>query len=165
MQVRVAQSAESALVAEVLSTAAAKLVERGQSLWSSAEVSEGAVAPHVSSGLYYLGIEEGHVVGVFRFQLQDRAFWPEIPEGTSAYLHKLAVRPERNGQGLAHGLLAHAARLTRDRGLRFLRLDCLAGRPKLRAVYESFGFRHHSEKQIGTQIFHRFELDVGAPDV
>jgi GNAT superfamily N-acetyltransferase len=164
MHVRVAQPAESSLVAGVLSAAAAKLVERGQALWSSAEVSELAVTPHVATGLYFLGIEQAAVVGVFRLQLQDRAFWPEIPDGTSAYLHKLAVRPEKQGQGLAHDLLAHAVRLTREKSLRFLRLDCMAGRPKLRAVYESFGFRHHSEIQMGRQVFDRFELDVAVPD-
>ena len=164
MYVRVALPAESSLVADVLSAAAAKLVERGQGLWTSSEVSEPAVAPNVAGGLYFVGIEGAEVVGVFRLQLQDRAFWPEIPDGTSVYLHKLAVRPERHGQGLAHELLAHAVRLTRERGLRFLRLDCISGRPKLRAVYESFGFRHHSEIRIGSKLFDRFELDVGAPD-
>jgi GNAT superfamily N-acetyltransferase len=164
MHVRVAQPAESWLVADVLSAAAAKLVQRGHGLWTSAEVSEAAVAPHVASGLYFVGIDGAEVIGVFRLQMQDRAFWPEIPDGTSAYLHKLAVRPERHGQGLAHELLGHAVRLTRERSLRYLRLDCMAGRPKLRAVYESFGFRHHSEKQMGSQMFERYELDVGAPD-
>jgi GNAT superfamily N-acetyltransferase len=163
MHVRLAQASESSLVADVLSAAAAKLVERGQALWTGAEVSELAVAPHVAAGLYFLGIEQAEVVGVFRLQLQDRAFWPEMPEGTSAYLHKLAVRPESQGHGLAAHLLAHAVRLTRERRLRFLRLDCMAGRPKLRAVYESFGFRHHSEKRMGNQVFDRFELDAGAP--
>jgi GNAT superfamily N-acetyltransferase len=161
MQIRLAQPEDAAIVAGVLSAAAAKLEERGEALWTSAEVSEPAVAPHIQSGLYYVGTEQGEAIGVFRFQLEDRAFWPEIPQGTSAFLHKLAVVPEKQGQGLAHELLAHAVHLTREKGLRFLRLDCMAGRPKLVAVYESFGFGHHSRKQIGRQMFHRLELDLG----
>jgi GNAT superfamily N-acetyltransferase len=160
VEVRVALPTDAETVAGVLAAAAARLAEQGHPLWTIAEVSEPAVAPHVRSGLYYLGEDDGEAVGVFRFQLQDPAFWPEIAQGTSAYLHKLAVAPARQGQGIAHALLGHAVRLTREKGLRFLRLDCMAGRPRLAAVYESFGFRHHSDKQIGGQVFHRFEFDV-----
>lgn len=119
---------------------------------------------HIERGLYHVGFEAECAVGVFRLQSRDPAFWPEISDGTSAYLHKLAVLPERQGRGFAHELLRHAVTLTRENHLRFLRLDCVAGRPKLRAVYESFGFRHHSLKQVGGGMFDRFEFDVGAPD-
>ncbi|MDB5898685.1 MAG: acetyltransferase family protein [Ramlibacter sp.] len=165
MHVRVAEPADVAAVARVLSAAAVKLVTRGEALWTLAEVSETAVEPHIRSSLYHVGFDGEEVVGAFRLQLQDPVFWPEIPEGTSAYLHKLAVLPGKQGRGFAHQLLGHAVRLTREKGLLFLRLDCVANRPKLRSVYESFGFRHHSQKQIGGGMFDRFEFDVGAPDV
>jgi GNAT superfamily N-acetyltransferase len=164
VQVRLAQSEDAAIVSGLLSAAAANLRERGEELWSAAEVSELAVLPDIRSGLYQLGFDGLEAVGVFRLQLQDLAFWPDIPDGTSAYLHKLAVIPTLQGQGLAHVLLGHAVRLTREKDLRFLRLDCRGGRPKLRAVYESFGFRHHSQKLLGGQVFERFELELGAPN-
>lgn len=164
MHVRLARPEDAAIVAGVLSAAAANLREKGKELWSAAEVSDLAVSPHIGEGLYHLGLLGTEPVGVFRLQSQDPVFWPEIPAGTSAYLHKLAVIPTRQGQGLAHLLLGHAVGLTRARGCRFLRLDCMGGRPRLRAVYESFGFRHHSQKLLGGQPFERFEFDVGAPD-
>ena len=161
MQVRLAEAADVPLVAGVLSAAASGLVERGHALWTASEVSERAVAPDIRAGLYHLGMDGPQAVGVFRLQWQDRDFWPEIADGTSAYVHKLAVVPQRQGLGLAHALLHHAVRLTRERRLQFLRLDCMGGRPRLRAVYEAFGFRHHSQKRIGDCMFDRFELDLG----
>jgi GNAT superfamily N-acetyltransferase len=163
MHVRLATPADAAIVAGVLSAAAANLRETGKELWSPAEVSELAVSPHIGEGLYHLGLLGAEPVGVFRLQPQDPDFWPEIPAGTSMYLHKLALIPSRQGQGLAHLLLGHAAGLTRARGCRFLRLDCMGGRPQLRIVYERFGFRHHSQKVLGGQPFERFEFDVGTP--
>jgi GNAT superfamily N-acetyltransferase len=160
VQLRLARPSEASLVAGILSAAAAKLRERGESLWTAAEVSEAAVAPHIRDGLYHVGLDGGQAVGVFRLQTEDRAFWPEIPDGTSAYLHKLAVVPEKQGHGLGQLFLRHAVAATREKGLRFLRLDCMGGRPKLRAIYETFGFRHHSQKQIGDSLFERFELDL-----
>ena len=97
---------------------------------------------------------------MFRLQTSDLVFWPEMADGTSAYLHKLAVHPSKQGQGFAHRLLRHAVDLTRARGVEFLRLDCIGDRPKLRAVYERFGFAHHSQKLLGGQVFDRFELNV-----
>jgi GNAT superfamily N-acetyltransferase len=161
MKVRLALPSDTAAVSGVLDAAAAHLRNRGQALWTQGEVSESAVAPHVRGGLYYLGHDGEDAVGVFRLQLEDPSFWPEMADGTSTYLHKLAVVPARQGRGIAQELLGHAVWLTREKGLRFLRLDCMAGRPRLVAVYESFGFRHHSDKQIGGQVFHRFEFDVG----
>ena len=165
MQFRVARLQDVASVAGVLSAAAADLRKRELALWSVGEVSESAVEPHVSSGLYHVGHDEARVVGVFRLQTSDPAFWPEIPEGNSAYLHKLAVLPECRGQGFACMLLRHAVELTQTEGLGFLRLDCMGGRPKLRAVYESFGFRHHSQIVLWGKTFERFELDVGVCNV
>lgn len=140
MQFRLARPEDIAIVAGVLSAAAKDLRERNLTLWSTAEVSKEAVEPHVNDGLYHVGLEGTKVVGVFRLQARDPSFWPEIPEGTSVYLHKLAVLPEGRGQGLAHMLLHQAVEITQSKGLRFLRLDCIGGRPKLRATYENFGF-------------------------
>jgi GNAT superfamily N-acetyltransferase len=160
MDFRLAEAVDAPMVARVLSAAAAKLVQRGDALWTADEVSERSVEPHVRAGLFHLGLERGEVIGVFRLQLEDRTFWPEAPVGTSAYLHKLAILPGNQGRGLAHELLRHAVCLTREMRLQSLRLDCMACRPKLRAVYETFGFKHHSKKQMGAQMFHGLEFDV-----
>ena len=164
MRIRQAHAHETGLVAQVLTSAAESLAAKGRPLWSPAEVSEAAVKEQLRAGTYYIAMDDQGPVGVFLFQLEDRQFWPEIAEGSSAYIHKLAVAPRGQGRGLAHALLRHACQLTREHGRRFLRLDCEAGRPKLSAVYERFGFRHHSEKVLGEQVFHRYEFEVGSAD-
>ena len=165
MQIRQAQSEEASLVADVLSAAAASLMQKGNTLWSAAEVNEAAVSEHVRAGMYYAAFDHEGPVGVFRFQLQDRHFWPEVQDGLSAFVHKIAVYPHKQGRDVSHELLRHARELTRQHGRQFLRLDCVAGRSKLRAVYERFGFRHHSVINLGDRFFNRFELEVGAKDV
>ena len=164
MRIRPAQAHESCLVADLLTAAAESLVQRGQALWASAEVSEAAVRVHVETGMYHVAFDDEGPIGVFRFQLEDPYFWPEVETGSSAFVHKMAVHPHRQRRGVAQLLLHHACELARQRGRRFLRLDCVSGRPKLRAVYQNFGFVHHSQKQIGRQVFDRFEFQVGEPD-
>jgi GNAT superfamily N-acetyltransferase len=161
MYIRQASSEEAALVSSVLSAAAANLSQKGLALWGRAEVSEEAVKDQVRAGTYYVAFEGDSPVGVFRLDLEDRLFWPEVMDGSSAFIHKVAVHPHKQGRNVAHALLGHACELARQHGRSFLRLDCMGGRPKLRAVYERFGFRHHSDKKLGDRIFHRFEFEVG----
>jgi GNAT superfamily N-acetyltransferase len=153
------------LVAGVLAAAAGRLRDRGQELWSVAEVSEERIAAHVEQGRYYVGADAAGTVGVFRIDEEDPLFWPEMPAASAFYVHKVAVDPRRQGQGAAQRLLACACDIARANGRRVLRLDCAGGRPKLRAVYERFGFRHHSDKILAGRVFHRFELDLDAPEL
>ena len=161
MQILQAHPQEASLVADVLSFAATSLVEKGNALWTAAEVSEAAVCEHVRSGMYYAAFADEGPVAVFRFQLEDRLFWPEVPDGLSAFIYKIAVYPQKQGRDISRGLLRHACKRTRQHGVHFLRLDCIGGRPMLRAVYERFGFRLPSVKTLGDRVFDRFELDVG----
>ena len=64
-------------------------------------------------------------------------------------MHRLVVRRRFKGQSLSTSLLQWAADRAREMGKRSLRLDCDASRPKLRALYERFGFRLHSFRQVG----------------
>lgn len=164
MHIRQANPGEESIIADVLSAAATGLEKSGNALWSAAEVNEEAVKAHVHAGMYYAAFDDEGLVGVFRFQLEDRLFWPEIPDGSSAFVHKIAVYPHKQGRDAAHVLLHYACELTRQHDRQFLRLDCIGGRPKLRAVYERFGFRHHSAKELGGRVFDRFEFEVGAAD-
>lgn len=164
MYIRQVQPNEAHLVAGVLTAAAVALVDKGEVLWDLAEVTQAAVDGHVRAGMYYAAFDDEGPVGVFRFQLEDRYFWPEIPEGSSAFVHKLAVCPHKQGRDLAQVLLRHACDLTRELGLQFLRLDCVSARPRLRAMYERFGFHHHSQKTLGDRTFDRFEFKVVKAD-
>ena len=160
LDIRQAQPHEAGLVAHVLGAAAAKIRDRGEIIWDPPEVSETAVEADVRAGMYYIASDGEGPVGVYRFQLADPHFWPEIPEGTSAYVHKLAVYPHKQGGSVARALLAHARELARQLGRQYLRLDTVTGKPGLRAVYEGFGFRHHSEKTLDGLVFDRFELPL-----
>jgi len=45
-------------------------------------------------------------------------------------------------------------------GRTHVRLDCEASRPRLRAVYERFGFHHHSDRQVGPYFVSRYEFVI-----
>jgi GNAT superfamily N-acetyltransferase len=97
---------------------------------------------------------------VVKFQLEDTLFWPDVPRGQSAFVHRLAVRRQFAGGVVSTVLLDWAVGRARTLGKTYLRLDCEASRLRLRAVYERFGFRHHSDRQVGANFVARYEYEI-----
>ena len=149
-------------VAEILHEAACWLEQSGMPMWREDELRAAHVVGDVQAGLFFLAEHDGTPVGVMKFQLEDPIFWPDVPAGHSAFIHRLAVRRQFAGGTVSSVLLNWAADRARSFGRRHLRLDCEAARPRLRAVYERFGFQHHSDRQVGPYFVARYKYDVTA---
>jgi GNAT superfamily N-acetyltransferase len=163
ISVRRASPADVPLVEEVLREAASWLEKRGVPLWLPSELGRSDIEAHVTDGLYFLAEVNGECAGTFRFQLTDPEFWPDVPPHESVFVHRLAVRRQYSGGQVSSAMLTWAAERGRQLGRSYLRLDCEARRPRLRAVYEAFGFRHHSDRQVGPFFVSRYELPLEMP--
>ncbi len=128
-------------------------------MWREDEVTTDRIREDVAAGLFFLAVSESEPVGTIKFQLADPLFWPDVPDD-AAYVHRLAVRRCFAGGAVSYAMLRWAAERAAVLGRRFLRLDCEASRPRLRAVYERFGFRHHSDRQVGRFFVARYEYPV-----
>jgi GNAT superfamily N-acetyltransferase len=147
-------------VSTILTEAASWLEERGIPLWRMDDVSVEQLRGAVASGLFVLGEANGTAAGILKYQLHDSLFWPDVPDGESAFVHRVAVRRDYAGGTVSGALLKWAVDRTRTLGRRYLRLDCDASRPKLRLVYERFGFQYHSDRRVGPYHVARYEYDV-----
>ena len=67
---------------------------------------------------------------------------------TSGWIEDIVVSAAHRGQGIGQLFLAEAARLTRERGLKHLRLSVLAGNDGAEAAYRRFGFRHYATTMV-----------------
>jgi GNAT superfamily N-acetyltransferase len=160
VKIRRATPQDTAEVSAILKEAARWLEESGMPLWREGELGPANIVADVAEGLFFVAERLGNVAGVVRFQLEDAIFWPDVPQGEAAYIHRLAVRRRYAGTGVSTALLRWAVERTQGLGRRYLRLDCVASRPRLRAVYESFGFQHRDDRQVGPYFVSRYEYDV-----
>lgn len=160
MQIEQARIDDADAVASVLQEAALWLSNTGRPLWIPSEVSYERVLRDTEAGIYFSARIGDDVIGVMRFELDDPFFWPEIEAGTSAFVHKLAVRRSWANNGVSTALLTFARERARGLDRSHLRLDCVADRQALRAIYERFGFTLHSCVQKGARSFARYELAV-----
>lgn len=147
-------------VSDILDEAASWLVQQNLALWEKEEVSPEAIRQDVAAGLFYIAFVKADPAGVVKFQIEDLMFWSDISQEDSAFIHRLAVRRCFAGGNVSTALLKWAVKQSRDLGKRFLRLDCAADRPRLRRVYENFGFRYHSNCQVGPYFVARYEYKV-----
>jgi len=158
--IRQATPHDSEKVSAILREAARWLEQSGMVMWRDNELSPARIAADVDVGLFFIAECEGEAAGVIKFQLEDLLFWPDVPQHQSAFVHRLAVRRQFAGGGISSALLQWAIGRARSLGRYYLRLDCEASRPRLRAVYERFGFRHHSNRQVGPYFVSRYEYAV-----
>ena len=146
----------------ILEEAVRWLSEHGTPMWKLGEVSQATIDADIKAGLFVVAESSEELLGTMKFQLEDPLFWPDIPAGESAFVHRLAVRRRWAGGKVSSQLMQWAAREALLLGRPFLRLDCDAARPRLRAVYERCGFTHHSDRQVGPYYVARYEFATGA---
>jgi RimJ/RimL family protein N-acetyltransferase len=159
--IRRASPAEAGIVSAILTEAAQWLVERGEPLWKAGELSPEAIATDVADGLFYLAWIGSDAAGVFKMQDEDLLFWPDVPQREAIYLHRIAVSRSHAGGKVVDAMIDFARHSTVAAGRRFLRLDCVASRAKLCAVYEKHGFVKHSARQVGPYFVARYQQEVG----
>lgn len=108
MNIQEARTSDAPMIASVLQEAAHWLAASGRALWSGAEIGPERVLQDTNEGLFHIAREGEHVVGVMKFELEDAHFWPEVRRGTSAYVHKLAIRRAWAKKGVSTELLSYA---------------------------------------------------------
>lgn len=157
IHVRQALESDVGVVSDILREAASWLRIREMPLWTEEELTPARLAPDVAFGQFFLAECDGEPAGTLRFQLTDPEVWPDLDVGDSAFIHRFAVRRALAGKGISLAMLSWAATRARDRGRRYLRLDCEANRPRLRAFYEGAGFSYHSDFKVGRFYVARYE--------
>ena len=160
LSIRPATRQDIQRVADILGEAARWLEQRDMSMWQADELLPSRIADDVDAGLFMIAECDGEAAGVLKFQLEDGLFWPDVAQSESAFVHRFAVRRRFAGLGISSALLSWAVEQARSLGRDYLRLDCEASRPKLRAVYERFGFIHHSDRQVGPYFVSRYEYKI-----
>jgi len=157
---RRASMAETSIVSSILTESVVWLRGRRITLLTEAEVAPGVILEEVAAGMFWIAERDGQAAGTLRFQLTDPEVWPEIDDDRSAFVHRVAVRRAFAGTGVSYEMLSWAADEARALGRQFLRLDCNAALPRLRRIYEEYGFEYHSYRLMGSYCLARYVLPL-----
>jgi len=154
--VRQAMPPDAATVQDMFEEAARWVDALGVVMWDEGELDPGRMVREIAAGQFFIAEIDGDPAGAVRFQLEDQLFWPDLADDDSAFIHRLVVRRRYKGHGVSTALMQWAASRARSIGKSYLRLDTDASRPKLRQLYEGFGFQFHSFRQVGPYYVARY---------
>lgn len=138
---------------EAAASVRARGLDPGDPPFPLAEIYAGRIARH-EVFVVRLG---GASVAMVTVLHEDADMWPDEPAGSAAYVHGLMVRPRFAGRGIGAGLLAWAGREAAAAGRSWLRLDCQADNPGLRAYYERLGFEHRGDITVDDRTASRYQ--------
>jgi GNAT superfamily N-acetyltransferase len=144
----------------VLLEVAGWLEAKGQPMWRADELTPGALLERYGLEELRLGLLSGEPAAAMVVQESDGFFWPNVPEGESLFVHKLATARRLKGSGVAAAMLDWAKTRARKQGKSYLRLDCAADRPKLCRFYEQYGFRRVARRMVGPYYTAFYELPL-----
>ena len=91
-----------------------------------------------------------------KFIDNDPAFWPDAVPGDARYIHRLAVRRQYAGTGIAQAIIEWAKTEALRANCSYLRLDCDSQRQRLRKLYLDMGFSFVDELEVKPFIVARF---------
>lgn len=154
--VRQAHGPDAHVIQDMLEEASRWVDALGVVMWDAGELDPERIVREVAAGQFFIAEVDGAPAGAVRFQLEDRLFWPDLEGDGSAFIHRLVVRRRYKGLGVSTALMQWAVSHARSMGKRYLRLDTDASRPKLRELYERFGFQFHSFRHVGPYYVARY---------
>jgi len=137
---------ENALL--IMKEAANRLIKTGKEMWNPEDITKEKILRNIAEKDIYIGYIDDEPAGSMILQWDDKFFWPNIGENESGFIHKLAVRQKYAGKKISNYMVQFAEEECRKRGIKYLRLDCAADRPKLCKFYENLGFRMVDRRMI-----------------
>ena len=130
----------------IMREAAQWLIDIGQPLWNIDDLTAEKLGnPAEEFWVLWNGTKS---IAAMTLSFEDAFFWPDVPRGTSGFIHKLSIRREYASQGYAALLVEHAKKICRDKSICYLRLDCDPHRNGLMQFYYTCGFKLCETKSI-----------------
>lgn len=149
MNIRLAKQSDLQTLNQILVQAAERIASMGSSQWCELLASdvEAIILPRILKQHVYVGELDNKVV-IMAFVMPeeewDKSLWYQFKSSNEAlYLHKLAIKPGYEGQGIAQSFLNRLeSELVNSAKISVLRLDCMKEKMGLNALYQRAGFNY-----------------------
>ena len=139
------------------------LNEINQPMWGNEDVKWEKLSRQFKISDFYIAYLDNKPSGCMALVDWDPFLWPDVKKGGSLFIHKLAVVKSARKTGVADALMDFFKEQGAARGIKTLRLDTHALRPRLRLFYERHGFIF-AEKKIISGKFHTAFYIYNLPD-
>ena len=138
--IKQASEADLPILESILLDTVNWLNEMDQPLWGIEDVKWSVLSKKHQIGDFYIAYADDVPSGCMAIIDYDPFFWPDVKKGESLIMHKLAVTKAARKTGVSNALVDFFKEQGKKHGIKVIRLDTHAWRPKTRAFYERHGF-------------------------
>lgn len=142
MRSRPANGDEVGAFIELLEDAAAWMGARGIDQWrpGSMRAQRGAFVAAQTRGEIWVREQAGRISGGAVLRSEPDPIWADLPVADAMYVSKLVVARDAAGGHLGASILSDLELIARDRGAKWMRLDCVASNESLARYYQRRGY-------------------------
>lgn len=146
--IRKAEIEELLQIMSIVADAQLSLRELGIDQWQDGYPSKEVIEEDIASGVGYVYLLEGKVVGYAAIVLSGEVAYGQIPDegwNTSSdyvVVHRLCVRKGYTKSGVAMALMAFASQMALDNGYTGFRIDTHRGNVRMLSLLRKLGFEY-----------------------
>lgn len=124
----------------VLNAATLELLEKGVQQWEY-PWTKASIEEEILGNQAYVVLDEETLIGVFFIKPVAKDQHPAVMLENHLYLHRIAVRPDYQSQGVGEEICGAAFSIAKE-AQKTIYLDCWEGNEKLKNFYRSTGFMY-----------------------
>ena len=139
--------------------------------WSSAHPSDSGIADAVETGVQYLCVENGKLLGAVILNEDPEGDYAagdwssDLKDGEFLVIHALAVDPLCARSGVGSFMVAQCLALAAEGGYKAVRLDVVPGNVPAERLYQKHGFVYIGTKDLkrnieGIPVFDLYERNI-----
>lgn len=166
MEIRAARTDQASEIFDILQACRRALEAEGIFQWTDAYPTLRHVEENLASGDLFVCMDADTCVGtVLVNRRQDPEYqtvaWTDA-DGACSVIHRLAVHPQHQGQGIAQKLMDFAEDFARRQGSTSIRLDAYTGNPRSLRFYENRQYIKRGDVRFPgrTLAFHCYEKQL-----
>jgi ribosomal protein S18 acetylase RimI-like enzyme len=140
------------------------MVSEGIDQWDEIYPDEATCAGDIGRHELFLLERDNHISGIITLNGLQEPAYQDVQwhfSGKALVVHRLAVDPACQGQGIARELMHFTYECAEKHQYATIRLDAFAGNPRALALYERLGYRRAGSVLFRKGMFWCFEIQVG----
>jgi ribosomal protein S18 acetylase RimI-like enzyme len=146
MEIRIAKEEQLEEILTLLAKVVKDMNSKGFFQWGEDYPTKEMFDKHIADQGLRIMVDNNVIIGfVLITEEQDKEYadvdWLD-KEGKSIVIHRLAIKPEKQGKGLANRLMDYAENYAKENGFNSIRLDTYSDNKRARAFYENRGYKY-----------------------
>jgi ribosomal protein S18 acetylase RimI-like enzyme len=101
----------------------------------------GLVEREIAENRQWKILLDGQVACIFAITFEDKSIWRERDQGDAIYIHRIVTNPAFRGRRFVPIIVEWSKAYTRERNIKYVRMDTWGDNQKLIDYYQSCGFR------------------------